>query len=487
MHYIRRTLLCLVVGVIAFGVAGWGFRPKPSWEIEISSKAYFEYSAEARSKDDPILLSVHDDEFVWLESEIIALAPDTGDHLQTFRPPKGFYFRRELLNLTDGRLLASADLPMLKERTNFLRTCFAVIDPKRRTCERERILEGEWKAVAGGESAWMVTSITDGFKLVFKNLSDGTKIKELEFPKGYGRYFPFDVTVSPDGRFLVICESIKDPPSTGFEIWNIDEKKLVRRVDLPTRQINGEPLRAASPRFESGTAIRIDGRRASDVEMPTGSWTFDVERLEFVVEDRWSPAPPANDPPLETQANKTQSGATIWTAFNLTGGPFGWFSVYQDRERIREWRKVPFQYQCLGYMGGPYGTIYGMNVDEVPCRDEFVALIWHPPLKESLPEFLHGIVGTFFEIELVRDARYWHDGKSGAWRDIGCHGSDHTQIRENALLCIRKSDDGRRILQSWPLPPRDPKWPALGVAALCVAATWWVCAKRYARRLRLAA
>ena len=71
------------------------------------------------------------------------------------------------------------------------------------------------------------------------------------------------------------------------------------------------------------------------------------------------------------------------------------------------------------------------------------------------------------------------------WLDVGCPDGDiSTLVREGAFLCLRKTYD-RTVLQSWPLPPRDPKWPALGVAALCMAGTWWMCAKRYRRRISL--
>src|SRR3954469_17510635 len=35
MRLFRRTLLCLVVGVTAFGVSGWLLRPKPNWEVDL--------------------------------------------------------------------------------------------------------------------------------------------------------------------------------------------------------------------------------------------------------------------------------------------------------------------------------------------------------------------------------------------------------------------------------------------------------------------
>jgi hypothetical protein len=34
MRLFRRTLLCVVVSVTAFGAAGWGFRPRANWQID---------------------------------------------------------------------------------------------------------------------------------------------------------------------------------------------------------------------------------------------------------------------------------------------------------------------------------------------------------------------------------------------------------------------------------------------------------------------
>src|SRR4051794_13382577 len=67
MRLFHRSLLCLVVGVTAFGAAGWGLRPKASWSVELEDAGdhpHFVWPAgEAPAADTPVwvFLDEHND------------------------------------------------------------------------------------------------------------------------------------------------------------------------------------------------------------------------------------------------------------------------------------------------------------------------------------------------------------------------------------------------------------------------------------------
>src|SRR5262245_59480754 len=177
MRLFRRSLLCLGVGVTAFGAAGWLLRPKPTWEIEVATGARFLDSVNSGSNSDLILLSIPDPDCNWLIAGIVVVAPADGERRQTFRPPENFTFDRDFVNLPDGRLLFDAHVPMLKDRVNLIRTWFGVLDLARTKFESECTLEGDWKATTIGDAAWMILKTSGGFKIVFRRFFDGVKSK----------------------------------------------------------------------------------------------------------------------------------------------------------------------------------------------------------------------------------------------------------------------------------------------------------------------
>src|SRR4051794_18685866 len=52
MRLVRRFLLCLVVGVTAFGVAGWLLRPEPTWETPLRQSGAFSFLVPQGRLDD---------------------------------------------------------------------------------------------------------------------------------------------------------------------------------------------------------------------------------------------------------------------------------------------------------------------------------------------------------------------------------------------------------------------------------------------------
>src|SRR5688500_10003700 len=46
MRLFRRALLCLIIGITAFGVAGWAWRPRASWTVVVPMERGFVQSLE---------------------------------------------------------------------------------------------------------------------------------------------------------------------------------------------------------------------------------------------------------------------------------------------------------------------------------------------------------------------------------------------------------------------------------------------------------
>lgn len=62
MRLFRRFILCLVVSVTAFGAAGWGFRPRASWEVETPGLyRHIVGSGHQLSDDDPVWIESNQD------------------------------------------------------------------------------------------------------------------------------------------------------------------------------------------------------------------------------------------------------------------------------------------------------------------------------------------------------------------------------------------------------------------------------------------
>src|SRR5262249_35444480 len=128
----------------------------------------------------------------------------------------------------------------------------------------------------------------------------------------------------------------------------------------------------------------------------------------------------------------------------------------------------------------PYGAFR-----QVSGRPELITALHEPNAANQLPERIRQWP-LFADLSGTSMHWRWHDWKRNIWRVIGADSSDsYPQLRSNALFLRARGSDGS-VIESWPLPPRDPRPPAVAIAALCMAATWWLCAWRYRRRIRLA-
>src|SRR5687768_8937301 len=84
MRLVRRSVLCLVVGVTAFGIAGWLLRPKANWRTSLEAGEYA-LLIEPHALPDPgaprwVYLRVNRS-----ESIVVSFDPETGDRLNDVR------------------------------------------------------------------------------------------------------------------------------------------------------------------------------------------------------------------------------------------------------------------------------------------------------------------------------------------------------------------------------------------------------------------
>src|SRR5829696_7122145 len=91
MRLFRRSLLCLVVGVTAFGVAGWILRLKPTWTVPLPGGWYYSFPITGGPLNDagPIWLEVtHDTNHLDEDNQLLAIDAATGAALRRFAQPR---------------------------------------------------------------------------------------------------------------------------------------------------------------------------------------------------------------------------------------------------------------------------------------------------------------------------------------------------------------------------------------------------------------
>ena len=158
MRLFRRSLLCLVVGVTAFGTAGWGFRPRPSWEVAMDDTSdhiadYFSPIAEnTRNFDQPVWIVVHSQRGGAGESDrakLVAFDSRTGKMLQE-APIRGEEYRCRLfdhgLQLEEHWIGTPADK---ESRTEFR---FFQWDSQPKLAASK--FSGYWRSTDDGLHAW---------------------------------------------------------------------------------------------------------------------------------------------------------------------------------------------------------------------------------------------------------------------------------------------------------------------------------------------
>jgi hypothetical protein len=182
----------------------------------------------------------------------------------------------------------------------------------------------------------------------------------------------------------------------------------------------------------------------------------------------------------------TVGDLTAWSVVTLGRSP-SWFSLHAGADEAPIWRSTRFPVRPMVLRDGNGRDVNWVAV--VPQKKAIVCTTIEPALASQLPQRLReSLPSNWNGIERV--CTRWHDWIGDEWRDVGC-GKDEIpwQIRPNALITNDSAKRPEFVLQSWPLPPRDPKWPALGIGAIATVGTWafihWLARRR--RRITMPA
>ena len=482
MLLFRRSLLCLVVGVTAFGVAGWGFRPRASWTVELGKiDGLLSFGNRASESIEGtrvwIQYSQGSEVGVWPET-VFAECRSLDSGRLLFRSVADGW--NDMMERRDGSLAFVRSIDGEKE-TEF-GTAVEFIDPesfKSRTVK----LRGSWDLSTDGFSVFKLDERPEGLTFSLADSSSGIVKTTRTFEGCKPNFRGGDFAVSADGSRFAVCERSCDSrqPPFGVTLFNVQNLDAPVRVIPPDSKIEQEGCAIdAMFRLEEGqlhfTWIR------NPVDSIGERWQYDLatgrcERYPALL----GPAMPQDSFFMNPLHSKDEAGLFFAASRSQ---PEYWYCVERGGKSIVPWRKLPMHF----IQGGAYPfDARPFLIQRVPERDQFVCKGLEAPWSSSLPESVHAWGPAILSARQTVKHR-WHDWNRNEWRYVGdLDDAEKYQTRQNRVLSLTRGDGYSCILQSWPLPPRDPKWPALGVAALCAAGTWWACAKRYRRRMNRAA
>jgi hypothetical protein len=485
MRLFRRTLPCLVVGVTAFGVAGWMMGPKPNWEVELAGAFGNGFITEEIDTDG--------DEWVWIVREqskefpnqsLIALDPRNGRQVLKLESKAG-YKDVECRRHLDGALSVKSGNEDERGRLNgsFHVALFDAADGSLRL---ERTLSGVGEVCRDSRIAWQLNETKNGFTVRVFDLQSNATLRELQFGKEYRWSRTYTVGVSPDATLIALPKTpLSDTHGPCIELWDIERKKLLREIAPPRDEV-ANVVETGHPRFSrDGGHLDYESNSRRHRDHHTGRWvwdrwTFDPKRNEHIGSDGFVPSPPPEwSDETELERLYRHEGEELWCAFHAERR-CGAFAIFRDGEMRLPWRRIPYS---VALTPRPWPV---SQVDAAHDKDVFLVEVYGSPLDESVPESVRWLIPASWNATEITKRTIWHDWRNNEWRDVGCSKSYFDNCRRRkALLTISQKDDKPYVVRSWPLPRRDPKWPALGVA-ICAAGTWWVCACRYQRRTRLA-
>jgi hypothetical protein len=494
MRLFRRSLLCLVVGVTAFGVAGWAFRPRAKWSVTVSEPGFdqqFQFHEDDVVEGPPGI--------VWLWSARTMSHNKREDMFVGVDEASGRVLRRIKWNetancvpLPDGRLLFDHEERSAENgRTEW--TMFRLTDADGRRIV-ERRWKGFWRRMSDGLTASGIEWRKDGAEFQIRDIVSGRTIRRLLFDDILRDTSEFGVSM--DGKRLVVGERLFKNRSSpfGLELWDLERGSLVRRLRLPTFDPTSTQEGAIDPRFSSSRPIvffswnRPLEKGASSKFM----WRYDSASENDVTQEA-RPVAVQSDVKLKVPWTEgVARGCWLWNTVDEDRSQF-WFSIQNDEREVLPWRKFPFPIIPIE-IGDVFYESYEPGCRLIPGMTAMIFSSKVRPVHDLLPE---GWRWGEWKYDAPATCYLWHDWKTNTWRDVGLR-TDFTDlgdgfhdkvriVRSNALLAVRDDLREGTIIESWPLPPRDPKWPALGVAALATAGTWWGCANRYARRMRAVA
>ena len=477
---VRRLLLCSIVGVTVFGVAGWLLRPRANWELDCS-----QWNGRISLLNPDSDASV--DEPIWVE----LAEPDTGvtKSVIAVDPQQGVVARQwdltypetrhPIFIADDGSLIATCG-----GRSSS--TSFRLFDGR---CGGEAIhrdLPGYWEPT--GNSVWSFESPQGTlFALKTADLRSGAiETFEMTSPNEQWSRRPGARDLSPNCRRIVVQE----PPtndkvdSEAFQIWDVESKTMLLRttLQLPKNAERGRIDRLrwidAGRRIEVKATMWLKGNAAAQ----NLYLVFDPATRQFVEGD-WRPTGIEESTGKAIEEPEDDGPLVVWTDRTKKDEPI--FTVTQNRRTIVPWRRFPF----AANLGLGWKLDWVESHPKILPTPESSALVFvsnEPTLWSLLPSGFQksnpgGLGSADGEFE---DRIRWHEWNRNEWRDVGFLGQvESIQVRPHAVITLTSVGQGNPTIQSWPLPPRDPKWLAAGMAALSFGGVWWLCARQAKRKL----
>ena len=412
IRLLRRFLVCLLIGVIVFGVSGWFLHPAPLWVVDYTGQPGALKLVEpehAVAADAPLWIRSETDRQNETGDPIAALDPRTGAELHGWR----LTYSESCHNLFiggDGRLIATS--------SGVGTTRWRVFDGLTgEVVEREH--PNGWELGGGrGMTPWRCEEQLASFRLHILDLWS-EKIKLVDFKTPHrcvlGKY-PWGA-LSPDRkRFITVAGRLEDGTALGsLQIWDVDKRALLQEVRVPAP----DPAKAV---------------------IGSSRWSDDGKHIELKVRS-WSNA----TDPVQLQTAWKYDPETKQFTETIDGPP----------------------------SAGEYAV--PLTTARLSANHEERAVAMVP---DALRSFFPNSLGWTYE-ERLR----WLDAGSSENRDVGCRFFDKPPaVRPNAVFVACNTPEGRKTVECWPLPPRDPKRGAAAIAALSSAAAWIFFARRAARR-----
>ena len=475
MRLVRRTLLCLVVGVTAFGAAGWGLRPKPNWTTALGEGAQATVigGAGETSAGDAIWLYLPG-QTDGSEGSEVCLDARTGTVLRKI--DNATNEDRTLKALTRGRLFI-ASTPK-SEANQGDRVRLEIFDPATPDPVFSQWATGAWQPTLEGRYFWTVNAQGDRWQVDVLDASNGKTMVGHGFP--HDRYLPKSAVLLDDRRFVIFARSAG--MVSAIEVWDVKAKEVVQALSLPDHfQLADKSQNIGA----TGTGDTIVSYwRSADGKQPLRGISCDLDAGTVAC---WVNAP-VDEPPNRTADQRVAPvsflrESMVWGAESRD--PFAWhWCVQKQGEVVVPWRRLELAVQPPTQPRRPGEIEVSLRAQFVRAPYTLLFTMLEPPASNMVPAAVRGwLPESWRGTNNVRVHR-WHDVRSGAWRDVGCRNAAPLKPHGDAVLAL--VGDDRSIVESWPLPPRDPKPYSLAVAAICMVATWWLCAWRYRRRMRLA-
>jgi hypothetical protein len=461
MRLFRRSLLSLVAGVTAFGVAGWGLRPRANWSVFFGEGESVRF-LKGREDDD--------ERWVWLarswwkpyRQNAVAYDQKSGLRVATIEGPAAFKHGR--FNRHENGAISFTARSVERDRQMSGETQINLFDGRTGEQRLEQKLQGEAHVMKDGTAAWCATGSKDGVVFRVIDLASRRTTKELDFSTGYGKLRDSQWVLSQDERRLAVIKRGVGISPGMIEVWDVDAKRLSQTVGPP--RWSGHHLRNTS-------GFRLSRRFSSPRERGWSNDKFDVDFDDLGFrEDEGRPPPPNTGSLMPFVYQRAIGGGDeMWIAYDEDQRYLA-FAVFRGRDTRLPWRRSPYSPAKASFDPTPIGRGDARY-------DEWIVPALRPPLGDAIPETLWQFAPASWGLHSTTDELYWHDWKRDVCRNVGCADVDQILRHGDALLTLR----GGTILESWPSLPAIRNGQRSASQRFPWGGTWWMCARRYRRKL----